>query len=148
MSPPPPGAPGPERRLEESDYRLLRAFRGELRTFLRWSEEAAHEAGLTPALHQLLLVLCGHPDRPGPTVGEVARELRVRHHSAVELAHRAEESGLIERHRDPDDHRQVRLRLTARGRERLEELTRRHLPRIEQLARSLQAVVERVPVRA
>ena len=45
----------------DEDYQRLLAFRSELREFLRWSEQAADEAGLTPALHQLLLVVRGHP---------------------------------------------------------------------------------------
>lgn len=130
--------------LGDADYERLRAFRSELREFMRWSEQAAHDAGLTPSLHQLLLVVRGHPEPGCPTIGQAAAELHVRHHSAVELAKRAEEAGLVQRLRDPEDHRQVRLRLTARGRARLEELTRRHLPRIGALAQALQAAIERV----
>lgn len=136
------GAAPARTSLTDEDYRRLRAFRGELRAFLRWSEQAATEAGLTPALHQLLLVVRAHPDALGPTVGWAAGELGVRHHSAVELAQRAESAGLLVRERDPHDHRQVRLRLTAAGRRRLEALTRRHLPRIETLAAALGSVLE------
>lgn len=125
------------RPLRDSDYRRLLAFRSELRAFTRWSEDAAGDAGLTPALHQLLLVVRGHPREQGPTIGEAARELQIRHHSAVELAQRAETVGLIERTRGPADHRQVHLRLTARGRAQLESLTRQHLPRIQALANVL-----------
>jgi DNA-binding MarR family transcriptional regulator len=144
LSPKPRAEPGSE--LRPGDYARLLAFRSELRAFMRWSEQAAHAADLTPSLHQLLLVVQGHPARPGPTIGEVARELDVRHHSAVELAQRAQAAGLLARRRDREDHRQVHLQLTAAGRLRLEDLTRRHLPRIAQLARALEAVVERVDV--
>ena len=34
--------------LRDEDYQRLLAFRTELRDFLRWSEQAAHDAGLTP----------------------------------------------------------------------------------------------------
>jgi DNA-binding MarR family transcriptional regulator len=127
--------------LLDEDYQRLLAFRRELRDFLRWSEETAHKAGLTPSLHQLLLVLRGHPDAPGPTIGEAAEELHIRHHSAVELAQRAESAGLICRDRDAADHRRVHLELTDRGRAQLESLTREHLPRIQTLAQSLERVV-------
>ncbi len=133
----PPAAPRP---LLDADYRRLLAFRSELRAFVRWSEAAAGQAGLTPALHQLLLVVRGHPFDHGPTIGDAASELHIRHHSAVELAQRAETAGLIERTRDAADHRQIHLRLTTRGQAQLEALTRQHLPRIQVLADVLEGV--------
>ena len=42
-------------RLRDADYEDLLALRTGLRRFLRWSEQQAEEAGLTPAQHQLLL---------------------------------------------------------------------------------------------
>ncbi len=130
-----------DRQLLDEDYRRLLAFRGELRRFLRWSEQAANDAGLTPSLHQLLLVLRGHPDLPGPTIGQVADELQMRHHSAVELVRRAESKRLIGRERDPLDHRRVHLQLTDHGRQQLEALTREHLTRIPTLAETLERVI-------
>jgi len=131
------------RVLADTDYQRLLAFRSELREFIRWSEHAARQAGLTPALHQLLLVVRGHPAADGPTVGDAAAELHIRHHSAVELAKRAEAAGLLTREKDAEDHRQLRLRLTGHGRARLESLTRQHLPRISSLASTLEQVVGR-----
>ncbi len=113
-------APPAIRPLLDADYQRLLAFRSELRGFLRWSEQAAEKAGLTPSLHQLLLVLRAHPTPPGPTIGQAAEELHIRHHSAVELAQRAQSAGLICRDRDNLDHRRVHLALTSRGREQLE----------------------------
>lgn len=130
--------------LLAEDYQRLLAFRTELRSFLRWSEEAAHEAGLTPSIHQLLLVVRGDGSLAGPTIGQAAETLHVRHHSAVELAQRAEVMGLILRERDPLDHRRVHLRLTDEGRARLESLTRAHLSRIAALADVLEDVVRTV----
>jgi len=135
----------PRRALADEDYRRLLAFRSELRDFLRWSERAAHDAGLTPALHQLLLVVRGYPAADGPTIGDAARELHIRHHSAVELAQRAEAAGLLRRDRDPHDQRQVHMRLTRLGRGRLESLTGQHLPRIAALAATLDRVVDLEP---
>lgn len=129
------------RALVDEDYERLLAFRIELRDFLRWSEQTAHDAGLTPSLHQLLLVVRGQAAPYEPTVGQTARELHVRHHSAVELAQRAETAGLLERARNSADHRQVHLRLTDHGREQLELLTREHLTRIQTLAATLERLV-------
>ena len=129
------------RPLRDEDYQRLLAFRKELREFLRWSEQAANDSGLTPALHQLLLVIRGHPTTPGPTIGQTAEALHIRHHSAVKLAQRAETVGLIRRERDSLDQRRMHLELTEQGRRQLESLTREHLPRIETVAGVLDQVL-------
>jgi DNA-binding MarR family transcriptional regulator len=134
--------PATARQLQAADYQRLLVFRTELRDFLRWSEQAAHNAGLTPSLHQLLLVIRGHPAPEGPTIGQAAELLHIRHHSAVEITQRAEEAGLVERNRDPADHRQIHLELTDHGQAQLETLTREHLPRIKTLAQTLERVTE------
>jgi DNA-binding MarR family transcriptional regulator len=132
--------PATTRQLQATDYQQLLAFRTELRDFLRWSENAAHNAGVTPSLHQLLLVIRGHPAPEGPTISQAAELLHIRHHSAVEITQRAEEADLIERTRAPTDHRQVHLKLTGHGHTQLETLTREHLPRIRALADTLERV--------
>jgi len=121
-------------RMTDKDYATLLGFRTELRRFLHWSEEQARASGLTPAQHQLMLAVKGHPDPAGPTIGDVAEYLALRHHSAVELADRAEQAGLVERRRDDEDHRVMRLRLTADGEERIQRLSRLHLDELRQLA--------------
>lgn len=118
----------------DEDYRRLLGFRTGLRRFLRWSEAEASAAGLTPAQHQLLLAVRGHPAPAGPTVGEIAEYLVLRHHSVVELIDRAENGGLVERVGDEEDHRVVHLRLTAEGEHRIEQLSRLHLEEIRRLA--------------
>ena len=134
--------------LSEEDYTRLLALRTGLRHFQRWSEQQAQNAGLTPAQHQLLLAIRGHPDRRGPTVGEVADYLLLRHHSTVELADRADSAGLVRRNRDPDDRRIVRLQLTELGAETLEGLSALHVQELERLARRLPSIWEGLtPVR-
>lgn len=123
--------------LADEAYARLLALRTALRHFERWSEQQARAAGLTPAQHQLLLAVRGHPDPRGPTVGELADYLLLRHHSSVGLVDRADAAGLVRRDRDPDDHRIVRLRLTGAGAERLEVLSALHLEELERLARQL-----------
>jgi DNA-binding MarR family transcriptional regulator len=120
--------------LDDREYRQLLAFRVGLRRFLRWSREQAAAAGLTPAQHELLLVLRIHPDPRGPTIGELASYLLVRHHSAVQLADRAEALGLIRRRRDDDDRRLVRVRLTPAGSRRVAGLGTAHLEELRRLA--------------
>ena len=124
----------------DEDYRRLLELRTGLRRFLRWSEQHAEAAGLTPAQHQLLLAIRGHGDARGPTVGDVAGYLMLRHHSAVGLVDRAEKAGLITREPDPDHLSVVRLRLTEQGARRLEGLSEQHLDELAHLAPTMHAL--------
>ena len=124
----------------DEDYRRLLELRTGLRRFLRWSEQRAEAAGLTPAQHQLLLAIRGHDDARGPTVGDVADYLVLRHHSAVGLVDRAEKAGLIARRQDPDNLSVVRLRLTEQGASQLEALSEQHLEELSHLAPTMHAL--------
>lgn len=131
--------------LRDEDYRRLLQFRVDLRRFLHWSEEMAEKAGVTPAQHQLLLAIRGHGGQngdgaEGPTIGDVAAYLLLRHHSAVGLVDRAVKAGLIERHEDPVDRRMVRLSLSALGSQTLQRLSELHLEEIKRLAPRIQAI--------
>jgi DNA-binding MarR family transcriptional regulator len=135
-----------DRRLDDADYARLLEFRTGLRRFLRWSEQQAAAAGLTPAQHQLLLAIRGHQGADGagevPTIGDVADHLLLRHHSAVELIDRAVAAGLVERRPDPVDQRQVRLVLTAAGAQRLEHLSALHLEELTRLGSALRPLTD------
>ena len=120
--------------LEDADYRRLLQFRTGLRRFLRWSEKQAVKAGLTAAQHQLLLAIRGHDGDLGPTIGDVAGYLLLRHHSAVGLVDRAVKGGWIERQEDAEDRRIVRLRLTPQGERTLQQLSAAHFEEIKRLA--------------
>lgn len=135
----------PRQRLSDMDYRKLLEFRTRLRHFDKWSREQAGELGLTHTQHQLLLAIRGHPDGRGPTMGEVATYLVVRHHTAVELVDRTQELGLVERQGDVSDHRVVRLALTVEGQARLRALTALHLEELRRLAPTLDALVTDLP---
>lgn len=126
--------------LSDDDYRRLLSVRWGLRRFMHWSEERARGAGLTPAQHQLLLAVRGHPEPQGPTIGQLADYLMVRHHSVVGLVDRAHEAGLVERHEDADDRRVVRVRLTRSGSTSLEELSAAHLQEVGRLVEVLRSV--------
>lgn len=121
---PPAGTKGGP--VTDAEYRALAQFRRALRSFMHFSEEAAKAAGLTPSQHQLLLAIRGAGTAQPPTIGEVADWLKLRHHSTVELADRAEASGLIKRSSDPDDRRRQRLILTELGETRLAALSTLH----------------------
>jgi DNA-binding MarR family transcriptional regulator len=129
------------RQLTREDYENLLAFRTSLRRFLHFSETQARAAGVTPAQHQLMLAVKGHRGAHGPTIGDLAGYLMLRHHSAVELVDRAEAAGLVERWGDDTDGRVIRVRLTADGEERLTRLAPVHLDELQSLAPILDRVV-------
>lgn len=130
---------------DDDDYRRLLAFRTGLRRFLQWSEEQAHAVGLTAAQHQLLLAVRGlshaTTGATAPTVGDLSEALLAKHHSTVGLIDRAEAAGLVQRHRDDDDKRVVRIELTAQGTRLLAGLSAQHLAELDQLAPVLRALI-------
>ena len=126
--------------LEQSDFEHLLQLRTGLRRFLRWSELQAEAVGITPAHHQLLLAVRGHPNSDGPTVGEVAEYLVLRHHSASELIARAAAAGLVERISDSGNGSIVRVVLTTAGTNKLEDLAAVHLEELSHLAPTMRAL--------
>lgn len=119
----------------DEGYAALLKFRVGLRRFVQWSEQQAEKVGLTPAQHQLLLAVRGHPDRRGPSVGELAEYLCIRHHSAVQLIDRTEQLGFIARNRiDDEDRRLVRVTLTPAGQDKLALLSAAHREELRRLA--------------
>ncbi|KWV53068.1 MarR family transcriptional regulator [Bradyrhizobium macuxiense] len=123
------------------DYEALARFRYRLRAFLAFSENAAKKAGLTPQQHQALLGIKGFV-HPGPaTVGDIARFLLIRHHSAVELMNRMAKLGLIARVADPADARRVQLKLTRKGEQKLQALSRKN---VEELRRAASPALRRL----
>jgi DNA-binding MarR family transcriptional regulator len=129
-----------EMTLDQLDFNHLLQLRTGLRRFLRWSEQQAKDAGLTPAKHQLLLAIRGHPNPDGPTVGEIADYLVLRHHSAVGLIDRAVADGLVQRNPDAANRSVVRVTLTPAGAEKLDALSEAHLEEISHLAPTMQAL--------
>ncbi|MGH2915699.1 MAG: MarR family winged helix-turn-helix transcriptional regulator [Solirubrobacteraceae bacterium] len=118
----------------DGDLERLLRLRAGLRRFLHWSEEQARAAAITPSQHQLLLAVRGHPDQAGPSVGELADCLSLRHHSTVELIDRAAAAGLVLRHHDSSNRSIVRVELTERGANKLNSLSATHLRELRRLA--------------
>lgn len=122
--------------LTTADYQALARFRRGLRAFLHFSEQAAQAAGLRPAQHQLLLAIKAvstSGPSGGPTIGDMAEWLMLRHNSAVELVDRAAAAGLVERRPDPVDARVQRLALTAAGEGKLAVLSAQHRDELRRL---------------
>lgn len=111
----------------------LAQFRYALRRFLRFSESAARECGVTPQQHQLMLGVAGFTGRGCATVSELAEFLQEKNHSVVGLVYRAVQSGLVKRKRDSSDRRVVVVQLTARGEHILLQLSGLHRQEIENI---------------
>jgi len=112
-------------RLRDDEYQALARLRHLLRVFLRFSEDAARDEGLTPQQHQLLLAVKGFGSEP-PTVGMLAERLMLRHHSTVELIDRLQARALVVRRRSAADKRVASVAITARGARLLRKLSLAH----------------------
>ena len=112
--------------LTLSDYRALAELRYQIRNFAHFSEQAARDAGLEPRQHQLMLALKGLPEGVRPRIMELAKRLRIRHHSAVELTNRLASGGYVRRRRRGRDRREVLLSLTSKGEKVLRSLSLHH----------------------
>jgi DNA-binding MarR family transcriptional regulator len=119
----------------------LAQFRYALRKFLRFSENAARECGITPQQHQLMLGIAGFTAHGSATVSELAEFLQERHHSVVGLIERAVQNGLVRRTQDEKDRRVVNVSLTPGGCKILAKLSRLH----KEEARNMQKFLARKP---
>ena len=104
------------------DYKALAEFRHELRIFLAFSETNASKAGLTSQQYQTLLTIKGFAGQNPMFVGELARLLLIKHHTAGELVARMTKRGLLLRTVDAVDNRRVLVTLTRKGMDRLEKV--------------------------
>ncbi|HEY8287666.1 MAG TPA: MarR family transcriptional regulator, partial [Acetobacteraceae bacterium] len=134
----------PAGQLDQQDYRTLSEFRYLVRRFLAFSADAARGAGLTSRQHQALLAIKGFAGEGCPTVGDLAALLCIQHHSAVELADRLVEGGLILRTHDSGDRRRVRLGLTAAAERHLAGLSAIHLEELHRLRPTLLQILDRI----
>jgi len=128
-------------RVTKAEYEALAAFRYNLRQFLSFSESAAASAGLTPRQYQALLAIKGFPGRDSVTVGELAEQLQIAHHSAVGLVDRLAAQNLISRAASTEDRRQVYVTLTVHGLEVLDKLANAHKDELRRLSPRLSSIV-------
>ena len=103
--------------------------------------------GLTYPQYLVMLVLW---EQDGPTVSELGERLFLDSGTLTPLLKRLEASGLVERQRDPQDERRVRITLTPGGRALRDDAesvpacvlrgSRTALPELQALTRQLQAL--------
>lgn len=114
------------RSISKAEFEAIAAFRYAIRKFLRFSEQAARRAGITPQQHQLLLAIKGFPNRDHATVTELAERLQMRQHSMVGLIDRTEAQRLVRREPGTADRRHVFIHLTPTGEMLLQRLSQQH----------------------
>jgi DNA-binding MarR family transcriptional regulator len=124
----------------EDAIRNFAWFRYNLRKFLRFSEKAARQCGVTPQQHQLMLGVAGYTGRGTATVSELAEFLQERHNSVVGLVERAAQRGLVRKEHDVHDRRFVLVSLTTQGEQILAELTKLHKEEVEAAREALMKV--------
>lgn len=132
------------RKVTQEQYETLATFRFALRQFLRFSEEAAKTAGLTPQQHQALLAIKGFPGRSRVSIGELAERLQIAHHSAVGLVDRLMAEKLVKRETSKEDRRQVDVTLTKRGESLLEALSSAHHEELRHTGPHLRTLLEKL----
>lgn len=112
--------------LDPEWYDALAGFRSALRRFLAGSEAISREAGVTPQQYQAMLAI---RTRPGASMAmkELAEQLLLTHHAAVQMVDRLAKAGLASREASTADRRLVLLKLTPKGEELLDRLAARHL---------------------
>ena len=109
-------------------YSGLAGFRHALRSFLAASEAICQQAGVTTTQYQAMLALgCSVQI---VSMKQLAEQLLLKHHSAVQLVDRLSDARLVERVASEHDARVVLVILTAKGESKLEALAETHLKEI------------------
>jgi DNA-binding MarR family transcriptional regulator len=130
--------------LSLEDYQALAEFRHQIRRYVKFSDAAVRGSDLEPRQYQLLLALKGLPSNVRSRIGELAEQLQIQHHSAVELVDRLEASGLVRRQRSTHDRREVLVVLTSGGEKVLRELVLHHRTELFSQGPALIAALRRV----
>jgi DNA-binding MarR family transcriptional regulator len=132
--------------LSQHEYEKLAEFRYHLSRFLRRRKDAARAEGLQAQQYELLLALAGLPEDKQPTIKEIAAQLKLEHHSVVELADRLQKRGYLTRANSRQDARAVLLGLTRSGRAVLDRIVRYSFSQLRgeapALIRSLRQILE------
>ncbi|HLY66782.1 MAG TPA: MarR family transcriptional regulator [Chloroflexota bacterium] len=123
--------------ISKRDYEAMAEYRYAIRRFLRFSEEAARAAGITPQQYQLMLTIKGYPGREHANITELAERMQLDHHSTVGLVDRTSERHLVRREPDQKDHRQVNVHLTDDGAAMLRKLASVHRDELRRMREDL-----------
>ena len=105
--------------MNESDYlaNLLGAFSTAVSTQI--AQRVADLGGHSLSHESALVAIRNHPD---DTIDVLSRVLGLTHSGAVRLINTLEEEALVERHQSKEDARAVVLRVTRKGRRRVDQI--------------------------
>lgn len=124
--------------MQKHRFTALSDFRFGLAGFLRFSERAATDAGLTPTQYLLLLHLAGFPNRDWATVGELAQRLIASHQATVALVKRCQARRFVVKRPNATDARCVEIHLTASGKLIVERIAARHRNELKRLQEAIE----------
>lgn len=126
--------------LDRERYQGLAGFRLALRRFLAASEAISRHAGVTQQQYQAMLAIKTWPSET-MTMGDLADQLMLTHHAAVQLVNRMAKAGVAARAPSSTDRRSVLVKLTDEGEALLDRLAGQHLDELlrqePQLTRSM-----------
>ncbi len=112
--------------MDDEHYQGLAGIRLALRHFVAASEQINRKAGITQQQYQALLAIKTWPGGR-MAIKDLADQLLVTHHGAVQLVDRLVKVGVAVREPSTQDRRTVLLKLTPAGEQLLGELAARHL---------------------
>jgi DNA-binding MarR family transcriptional regulator len=126
--------------LTKADYVALSGFRHGVRRYLAFAEGGARSVGLTAQQHQALLAIKAHA-KDQMTIGELARQLLTKNHSAGELVNRLMKAGLVKRSPGTIDRRRVLVSLTRSGEGLLASLSQNNFRELQYIAPAFSGLV-------
>lgn len=130
--------------LTQADFEALARFRFATRQYLAFAEQGAKAVGLTSQQYQALLAIKAQAYSGAMTVGELAKRLLLRPHSAAELIDRLAAIDVVVREPALQDRRVVNIRLTSRGEALLAQLSERNLRELRAISPAFEKLLGRV----
>ena len=114
--------------IDRQRYLGLANFRYAVRSFIAASERMSADSGITSQQYQAMLAI-GAAAQP-LAMKDLAEELMLQPHAAVQMVDRLQKLELAERRASPLDGRVVLVALTDKGETLLDELAARHLEEV------------------
>lgn len=128
--------------IDRQRYLGLANFRYAVRRFLAASERISAESGITTQQYQAMLAI-GAAVEP-LAMKDLAEELMLQPHAAVQMVDRLQKLDLAERRASPLDGRVVLVALTDKGEDLLDVLAERHLEEVLKQEPKLTDVLRRL----
>lgn len=128
-------------QISEHDYLTLSAWRDTLRHFMTASKLILKDVDITPNQYQAMLAIRFGNKEEQLTVGELARNLHIRHNSAVTLINKLVLRNLVRRLTSSRDRRVVYLHLTPKGETMLRRLVTAHRRELDAISPILKDIL-------